>query len=214
MNKIFGITSTHGTGKSTLLNGLEFGGINVDKTKISRNVQNALGWSSLERVLESFNTMMDFQEEVFKQLVERDRKITVPTVVERTPLDLVTYSTLWFKHFRDKEMEVDEDRLLQYEIDCMEWFFENYGGVIYIPIVDAIPFEIESSRGFASNREEHDQLIQSIIKYSASIDKSMMVLYVADVNPDLRTLALLQTLPQIDNFYNINYVPNEDLKVQ
>lgn len=100
MAEIIGLSGPQGGGKSTLLNGLISDGIVVDDFKVSRAVQERLGWQSLERVLDSVETMKMFQQTILDVKYDHEienlkRKDAEFILVERTFADIASYTQLW-----------------------------------------------------------------------------------------------------------------------
>jgi hypothetical protein len=123
--KVIGLSGAQGGGKSSLLIELEKRGWRLDKFRVSRAVQAELGWEKLDNVMESWDTMVRFQEEVFRQKYNHDSALwakkpsefePVPgntitlactkesmmwgqrnsvILTERTFADIAAYSTLW-----------------------------------------------------------------------------------------------------------------------
>lgn len=72
---VIGLSGAQGGGKSSLLIELEKRGWRLDKFRVSRAVQAQLGWEKLDNVMESWDTMTQFQEEVFRQKYNHDSAI-------------------------------------------------------------------------------------------------------------------------------------------
>lgn len=102
--KVIGLSGAQGGGKSSLLIELENRGWQLDKFRVSRAVQAQLGWDRLDTVMESWETMTRFQEEVFAQKYEHDfalseQKADEIVLTERTFADIAAYTALWtWKH--------------------------------------------------------------------------------------------------------------------
>lgn len=75
--KVVGLSGAQGGGKSSLLIELENRGWRLDKFRVSRAVQAQLGWEKLDTVMESWETMTTFQNEVFKQKYNHDLTLSV-----------------------------------------------------------------------------------------------------------------------------------------
>ena len=100
MAKLIGLSGPQGGGKTTLLQGLTSEGIIVDDFKVSREVQKQLGWETLSQVMESPETMMQFQAKVRdvkfgRELENIQRKDADIILTERTFADIVSYTQLW-----------------------------------------------------------------------------------------------------------------------
>jgi nicotinamide riboside kinase len=100
MARLIGLSGPQGGGKTTMLNGLKERGIAVDDFKVSRRVQEELGWATLENVLLDPQTMCEFQEKVrdVKYMCERENAARTDVDViltERTFADIASYAQLW-----------------------------------------------------------------------------------------------------------------------
>jgi len=156
MTKVFGISGAQGAGKSTLLAGLEKRLYVVDNFKVSRAVQEQLGWSSLDRVMDSPESMMEFQRAVFDQKYKNDRallqrsKITSDVILtERTFADISAYTSHWvweFVHTDRLDIEEGLKFLRIFNVDCSAAHTEIYAGTLLLPLMPHVQFENDPNR--------------------------------------------------------------------
>lgn len=153
MSIVIGLSGPQGAGKSSLLKELGARGYYVDDFKVSRKVQADLGWDNLDRVMDNPYAMMDFQNKVFEQKLERDlkNKERRPEYVltERSFADISAYTTLWTWKFEfDKRLKAYEvlEFLADYTSKCVRAQQEVYGGTILLPWMDHIQFEQDFHR--------------------------------------------------------------------
>lgn len=129
--KVVGLSGAQGGGKSSLLIELENRRWRLDKFRVSRAVQAQLGWETLDNVMSSPQTMMEFQEEVFRQKYNHDLTLSVKgwhefegvgkqngsitceadpehdhrnefILTERTFADIWAYTSLWTWKFHEQ----------------------------------------------------------------------------------------------------------------
>jgi hypothetical protein len=161
MAKLVGVTGVQGGGKTTLLNSLKSEGWAVDNFKVSRAVQLQLGWDSLEKVMESVDTMQYFQEEVFKQKLKRDFELrryeTGGTfLTERTFADITAYTSYWCWEHVDRGNWSYKQAcawLSPFISQCRQAQRECYDAVILIPWMRGLPEEHDPHRASPSFRE-------------------------------------------------------------
>lgn len=138
---LVGLSGAQGGGKTTLLNGLEPKGWSLDTFRVSRAVQEQLGWKTLDNVMQSPETMMMFQEEVFKQKYEHDYGVKqfgsqVCVLTERTFADICAYTThwTWELHYQQKwTLSAAMQFLKPYTDKCIKAQAEIYDGVLLLP---------------------------------------------------------------------------------
>jgi predicted ATPase len=147
------LSGAQGGGKSSLLNELKSRGYHVDGFRVSRAVQAQLGWDSLDRVMDSPKTMMEFQQEVFAQKYKNDRALRAQsnhvTLMERSFADIAAYSTTWMWKFVDRGDISLRDAmawLQEYVRACTAAQKEIYDGVIILPMMDHVVFENDPHR--------------------------------------------------------------------
>jgi len=148
---IFGLCGTHGTGKSTILSGVEAAGWRVDRTQLSRHAQAALGWDRLSRAQESADNMWQLQEAILAAMYDRDHAIMraeQATVVERTPVDVLAYTHMWCERL---QIDPKNSRLLEYKGRVRE-LAKNYSQHMLVQPCAAVPFEEHTARADLKSR--------------------------------------------------------------
>ena len=160
MARLIGLSGPQGGGKTTLLEGLKGKAlyasdilITVDDFKVSREVQRQLGWESLERVMESPDTMMKFQVKVRDVKYARELEITERrdldvVLTERTFADIVTYTQLWTWELVDAgKWELSE--AIEFLVDFVRTAKENqrvYAGNLILPHMPHVKFQADPHR--------------------------------------------------------------------
>jgi predicted ATPase len=169
MSKFFiGVSGAQGAGKSSLLIELQDRGWAIDKFRVSRAVQAELGWESLDRVMESPETMMAFQEEVFRQKYLNDLSIKAfasqsVVLTERTFADICAYTYLWTHRFLDGGQISGYDAhtfLVSYSRKCALAQAEIYDGVLMLPMMDHVVWEADANRADLKDVTEVFQRIE------------------------------------------------------
>jgi len=168
--RIVGISGAQGGGKSSLLNELKARGYTVDDFRVSRAVQAQLGWASLDNVMESFDTMKAFQDEVFNQKYEQDMSYVnngKPGMVltERTFADIFAYTQLWaWKLLDDGE---DPRKVMpwlgQYYKKCQQAQIECYSATILLPLMSHVVFEVDPHR---AKKEDAERVYEEITRFT------------------------------------------------
>lgn len=152
MSIAIGLSGAQGAGKSSLLKELMARGWHLDTFRVSRAVQKELGWSSLNRVMETPSAMMAFQEEIFNQKYRNDSSFKSDsklTLTERTFADIFAYTALWTWKFVDAGMLATEEALTflkPFRTQCANAQLEIYGGTILLPLMDHIIWEDDVNR--------------------------------------------------------------------
>jgi len=168
--RIVGVSGAQGGGKSSLLNELKLRGYQVDDFRVSRAVQAQLGWDSLDRVMDKYETMKEFQNEVFNQKLRNDssfKKNGTPGMIltERTFADIFAYTQTWVYKFIDRG-EADEVEGLQwltsYYKKCQSAQLECYAGTILLPLMPHVVFENDPHR---AKREDADRVFEEITRF-------------------------------------------------
>ena len=152
--KVIGLSGSQGAGKSTLLTELTARGWDLDQFRVSRAVQAALGWASLDRVMDAPDTMMAFQEEVFAQKQKNDAALKADPsdkiiLTERTFADIFAYTTRWtWKFVDDGRMTMDAalQFLLPYTNKCKTAQHEIYAGTLLLPLMEHVVWENDPNR--------------------------------------------------------------------
>lgn len=154
MAKLVGLSGAQGAGKSTLLKELMNRGWYLDQFRVSRAVQEEFGWGNLERVMDSPFTMMEFQEEVFRQKYNHDHSLHGSTaheviLVERTFADILAYTSCWTHAFVDRGAFSPAQAnvfLAEFTQKCTVCQNEVYAGVILLPLMPHVVFEVDPNR--------------------------------------------------------------------
>lgn len=203
MAKVIGLSGAQGGGKSTLLEGLKNAGWKVDDFKVSRAVQAQLGWTALNTVLDSPQTMMQFQDEVLAQKLKRDQELrwggsegTILT--ERTFADICAYTTYWTWELVDaRKWTLGEGAawLHGYTNRCVAAQKRCYDAVLMLPYMSHVVWNGDPNRAnFASvniiweNLERFTQKLELLPIPSFYIRAAATEDRVAEVDAFLRTL--------------------------
>lgn len=190
--KVVGLSGAQGGGKSSLLIELENRGWRLDKFRVSRAVQAELGWDSLERVMDSPETMVKFQMEVWQQKHNHDSMLWAKqwfemesvrqnqieaisdsefahrneiVLTERTFADICAYSTHWGYKFADRNAWSDADAVSWAGAISHKCFASQklYAGVILLPYMeDVVPWENDSHR---AERATTDSIYESVQRF-------------------------------------------------
>lgn len=149
---IIGISGTHGTGKSTIVNALS-NWVQIDESQISRNAQKALGWEKLSIAGESVENMKALQEAILAAMYDRDSKLVNNKdfiITERTPADVWAYTVMWCKRLGIDYTQ--DDWAKNYFGRCNE-MANKYSAFIVVPINNDIPFVVDPNRADLVSRE-------------------------------------------------------------
>ena len=164
MKYVIGLSGTHGTGKSTVAREAAALGVPVNRAQLSREAQEALGWSTLAGARERLDTMWQLQGAILSRLVARDEAIArsrTLTLVERSPADVWAYTQVWLsRHGVDWK---NDPQSLQYLADLGAHAREHYAKIIYVPMRDSIPFVEEPNRADLLSRESVAKNVQDFI---------------------------------------------------
>jgi hypothetical protein len=150
---IVGLSGTHGTGKSTIINGVKDMGYPVNQAQLARAAQAALGWEKLSIAQESVENMWALQDAILNAMYDRDRAILdggFVTMVERTPADVWAYTKMWCDRL-DIDTERDP-RAIQYKHHCRN-MADEYLKILVVPMSKKIPFVAEPNRADLQSRE-------------------------------------------------------------
>lgn len=153
MTKLIALSGAQGGGKSTLLLALRDRGWSLDEFRVSRAVQAQLGWDSLDRVMDSVDTMISFQEEVFKQKYEHDLMLSQLDIndtilTERSFADIAAYTTFWcWEHVDRRNWAFGEASiwLTQYLKKCRD-AQAIYSGILLLPYMNHIVWQSDPNR--------------------------------------------------------------------
>lgn len=172
--KVVGLSGAQGAGKSSMLLELRARGWTLDEFRVSRAVQKQLGWDSLARVMDSPDTMIQFQNEVFRQKYEHDLElndlIAARTMdpkghvilTERTFADIWAYTSMWTWRFHDqRKMGFSEALhfLTPFTEKCARAQAEVYSGVLLLPFMNHITFEDDTHR---ASRADVDSVYEDV----------------------------------------------------
>lgn len=170
------LSGAQGGGKTSLLNELSRRGHHVDDFRVSRAVQAQLGWNSLDRVMDSPQTMMQFQEEVFRQKYANDRALHVQsnsvTLMERSFADIVAYTTVWMWKFVDRgDLTFAEatDWLVPYTSACVKAQQDIYQGMLILPMMSHVTFEHDPHR---AKKEDVEAVFENLERF---MDKAAFI---------------------------------------
>ncbi len=155
---VVGLSGAQGGGKSSLLIELQNRGFKLDQFRVSRAVQAQLGWESLDRVMESPKTMMDFQNEVLNQKYQHDLALTKEgdglILTERTFADINAYTHAWTWKFVDQgKLTIQEavQFLMGYTVHCQHAQMQCYGATLLLPLMSHVVFEQDPHRAKQEN---------------------------------------------------------------
>ena len=164
---VVGLSGAQGAGKSTLLSRLADCGVLVDHFKVSRAVQKSLGWGSLSHINESFETIRDYQEEVYTQKLNRDIILRDTTegliLTERTFADLYAYAETWVSNFFETAPTQATFWLESYKRKCLAGQCNVYSQVLLLPLMDHVVFENDPHR---ANFDSAAGVYEKIVKFS------------------------------------------------
>jgi len=152
MAKIIGVSGPQGAGKTTLINGLFDKGVFVDNYKVSRDVQQALGWESLDNVLNEVDTMIEFQNMILQRKIARERlnagRAEIYVLSERTFADIASYTQLWtweLVHAGKWPVGKALEFLIEYVETCAE-YQHVYEGILLLPYMSHMKWEHDKHR--------------------------------------------------------------------
>lgn len=164
---IAGISGTHGTGKTTIMNALMLAQQSVDRSQISRTAQSNLGWSTLKDATKTVESTIEFQEAILMAMQERDKKImdagiNTTVFVERTPADVYAYAKWWMTNLHKCRMTHVMLWLNDFRNRCATWH-DNYLTTIVVRPHHQIPFVEDPNRASLDNREFVKVEIESLV---------------------------------------------------
>lgn len=188
---VVGLSGAQGAGKSTLLIELQNRGWHLDQFRVSRAVQAQLGWEKLDNVMESPETMMQFQEAVFYQKLLNDFKLTKLEgartadpkghimLTERTFADIDAYTNQWIWRFVDQgKMTMSEAMtfLSQFYKRCMDAQLSCYDGTIMLPFMKHVAWEDDPNRAAKNDVEAIYEHIERYMSMSVFIAHPKLVI--------------------------------------
>jgi len=160
---VIGLCGSQGTGKTSILSGVERENFKVDRSQIARTAQKNLGWDSLSRVEESVENMHALQEAVLNAMYDRDKAINDSgtfTLVERTPADVWAYTQVWCDRLH---ININTDEwVLSYKQKCRN-LANAYAHFVHVPITDKVKFVVDPNRADAKSRVDVDSYIKEFI---------------------------------------------------
>jgi len=167
MSYVVGLSGTHGTGKSTILQGVKAAGHPVVETSLSREAQKSLGWSALTEAEKSIENMWALQEAILFAMFNRDMTIhesKVLTLVERTPADVWAYTAMWCKRH---DIDPFEDWHAKMYLERCQELARDYTLFIQVPITEDVQFVAEPNRADLPSRLFVETTIDNFIRYGA-----------------------------------------------
>lgn len=182
--KVVGISGAQGAGKTSLLTELEKRGYALDSFKVSRAVQTALGWHSLDEVMSSVETMEEFQTEVYAQKFGRDKHLAQVSddsivLTERTFADIDAYTHQWVWSFVDQgklTLEAALEFLTPYHRRCTEAQASIYSGVILLPFMDHVVWQDDPNRAKRADVDRIYEHIERFMTQSSLFQKKVLVI--------------------------------------
>lgn len=194
--KVVGLSGAQGGGKSTMLLELRARGWALDDFRVSRAVQKQLGWDSLDRVMESPHTMMEFQNEVYQQKFANDYKLQqLPgartmdpkgevILTERTFADICAYANLWSWRFVDSgKLSLGEaiDFLTDFTHRCAKAHNTIYGATLLLPLMSHVEWENDPNRASKADVVSVFEDIERFIERKAHITHKRLRITAASV---------------------------------
>jgi hypothetical protein len=163
MTYIVGLFGTHGTGKSTVLKGARWAGVNIQDVSLSRAAQAALGWTELSEAEKSVENMWALQDAILAAMYDRDTEINksqILTLVERTPADMWAYTEMWCKRLGIDF--VNDRRAISYKNQCRV-LASNYRLFIQVPMTEEVAFVAEPNRADLASRVDAEIAMQEFV---------------------------------------------------
>lgn len=191
--KVVGLSGAQGGGKSSLLIELQARGWRLDQFRVSRAVQAQLGWETLDNVMSSPQTMMEFQEEVFRQKYNHDLTLSVQlehefepvsrenifaianpehlqrnsiVLTERTFADIWAYTSLWTWKFHEQgKLTFDESLkfLTSYTKKCADAQNLIYSAVMILPYMPDVVAWVNDPN--RAKREDVDTVFEDVERF-------------------------------------------------
>lgn len=175
--KVVGLSGAQGAGKSTLLIELMNRGWKLDQFRVSRAVQAQLGWATLENVMSSTQTMMEFQNEVLEQKRNNDFNLlalegarTIDEkghiiLTERTFADIVAYTNLWSWRLVDNGQMALSDAmefLAAFTRKAADAHNSIYAGTLLLPMMSHVVWQEDPNR---AAREDTEAVFEDIERF-------------------------------------------------
>lgn len=168
---VVGLSGAQGGGKSSLLIELQARGWKLDQFRVSRAVQAQLGWDKLDTVMESWDTMTQFQDEVFRQKFAHDFDLSAlegddVVLTERTFADICAYTTMWAWRHVDRGNVSFENAiryLHEYTASCSKAHTDIYSATLLLPYMpDVIKWEEDPNR---AARDDVDRVYEDVSRF-------------------------------------------------
>lgn len=162
--RLVGLSGTHGTGKSTIINGVAELGYKVNDAQLARAAQKALGWESLSVAQASKENMWALQNAVMEAMFDRDQASLERgdvVLVERTPADIWAYTEMWCGRLLINP--VTDPTAILYKNKCRE-MARSYSHFLVVPMTPAVPFVAEANRADLASRNFVDQVIKEFLE--------------------------------------------------
>jgi predicted ATPase len=206
---VVGISGAQGGGKTSMLASIKDRGWQVDDFRVSRAVQAQLGWSVLTNVMETYETMVAFQNEVLRQKYEHDltlhREPGARTIdakghvvlVERTFADIAAYTQLWTWKFIDRGDVTFTDGmrfLADYSRRCFEAHNRIYDAVVLLPYMSHIPWQNDPNRASREDIASVYESIEMFTKYRIKSSKSYTISQLTVEDRATEVINFLETL--------------------
>lgn len=155
--KIIAVSGAQGSGKTTLLEKLKTKDIQVDDFKVSRTVQQKMGWASLDEVYNSPTKMMQFQEQILHAKFAHDKELAAQggddvILVERSFTDIHAYAELWFDRMGMRLNPSYNQWMSSYKMTCL-LCQTLYSGIIMVPLMKNIQWEDDPKRASKQDAE-------------------------------------------------------------
>lgn len=196
MRKLVGFSGPQGGGKTTLLNGLKDQGFHVDDFKVSRAVQAALGWNTLEYAYEAPDTMMEFQDAIMAEKLKHDCELLgieddSIVLTERTFADIAIYTQIWTsKLLMAGKWEVEPAVL--YNVKTLEKAHRHqviYSGNVILPFMRHMPWDFDPNRAKQDDIQLFEELLFEFIDAWMPEEIQIFTVTEASVEERVRTTA-------------------------
>ena len=177
MAKVIAISGAQGAGKSTLLEELKSRGFYIDSFKVSRSVQESLGFTSLNDATATLPIGVGFQEKIFEAKLKHDKQLNeLPydvVLVERSFADIYAYSLQWVKKHSTFDKTQSNATLwsFRFKQQCLAAQKLCYNGCILLPYMDHMVWQEDVRR---ADKNSVDSVYNEIIKFTESSGKSML----------------------------------------
>lgn len=175
---IVSISGVQGSGKSTLQEALaEIQNPNLsiysDTFKVSRAVQQRLGYQTLNEAIATVDNFIKFQREIIH---EKDRSLSLlksaisdVALTERSFIDIAAYNHLWISKFVERGvLPVDEGIALsvEYTTRCLELQKYHFTSNIIVPKMAYVEYEFDPNRADESLSDMFFEVYMNILMES------------------------------------------------